>query len=76
MTGHMLGATGAIESIICALSIRDGIISPTINYDTPDPDCDLDYVPNYKRSSNINAVLNNSLGFGGHNTTLCFTKTI
>ena len=76
MTGHMLGATGAIESIICALSIRDGIISPTINYNTPDPDCDLDYVPNYKRSSNINAVLNNSLGFGGHNTTLCFTKTI
>ena len=76
MTGHMLGATGAIESIICALTIRDGIISPTINYNTPDPDCDLDYVPNFKRSLDVNAVLNNSLGFGGHNTTLCFTKTI
>lgn len=76
MTGHMLGATGAIESIICALTIRDGIISPTINYNTPDPDCDLDYVPNIKRSLDVNAVLNNSLGFGGHNTTLCFTKTI
>ena len=76
MTGHMLGATGAIESIICALTIRDGIISPTINYNTPDPDCDLDYVPNVNRSLDVNAVLNNSLGFGGHNTTLCFTKTI
>ncbi len=76
MTGHMLGATGAIESIICALTIRDSIISPTINYTTPDPDCDLDYVPNKMRSQEVKAALNNSLGFGGHNTTLCFTKTL
>ena len=76
MTGHMLGATGAVESIICALTIRDSIISPTINYTTPDPDCDLDYVPNKMRSQEVKAALNNSLGFGGHNTTLCFTKTL
>ena len=75
MTGHMLGATGAVESIVCALSIRDNIIPPTINYETPDPECDLDYVPNIMRASEVNAALNNSLGFGGHNTTLCFTKT-
>ena len=75
MTGHMLGATGAVESIICALSIRDSVVTPTINYTTPDPDCDLDYVPNKLRKMDINAALNNSLGFGGHNTTLCFTKT-
>ena len=75
MTGHMLGATGAVESIICALSIRDSVVTPTINYTTPDPDCDLDYVPNKLRKMDVNAALNNSLGFGGHNTTLCFTKT-
>lgn len=76
MTGHMLGATGAVESIVCALSIRDSIVPPTINYTTPDPDCDLDYVPNTVRSMEVKAALNNSLGFGGHNTTLCFTRTV
>ena len=75
MTGHMLGATGAVESIICALSIRDSVVTPTINYTTPDPECDLDYIPNKLRKMEVNAALNNSLGFGGHNTTLCFTKT-
>ena len=75
MTGHMLGATGAVESIVCALAIRDGVIPPTINYQTPDPDCDLDYVPN-QREMSVYAALNNSLGFGGHNTTLCFKKPI
>lgn len=75
MTGHMLGATGAVESIVCALAIRDGVVPPTINYQTPDPDCDLDYVPNQKREMSVYAALNNSLGFGGHNTTLCFKKT-
>ena len=76
MTGHMLGATGAVESIVCALAIRDGVVPPTINYQTPDPDCDLDYVPNQKREMSVYAALNNSLGFGGHNTTLCFKKPI
>ena len=75
MTGHMLGATGAVESIVCALAIRDGVVPPTINYQTPDPECDLDYVPNQKREMSVYAALNNSLGFGGHNTTLCFKKT-
>ena len=75
MTGHMLGATGAVESIVCAMSIKNNIVPPTINYNTPDPECDLDYVPNVMRATTVNAALNNSLGFGGHNTTLCFTKT-
>ncbi len=75
MTGHMLGAAGGVEAAICALAIRDGIAPPTINYTTPDPDCDLDYVPNEARKMEINAALSNSLGFGGHNATLCFTKT-
>lgn len=75
MTGHMLGAAGGVEAAICALAIRDGIAPPTINYTTPDPDCDLDYVPNTAREMEINAALSNSLGFGGHNATLCFTKT-
>ena len=72
MTGHMLGAAGAIESMVCALAIRDGVIPPTINYKTPDPQCDLDYVPNVARKAKVGVCLNNSLGFGGHNATLCF----
>ncbi len=75
MTGHMLGAAGGVEAAICALAIRDGIAPPTINYTTPDPECDLDYVPNVARKMEINVALSNSLGFGGHNATLCFTKT-
>lgn len=74
MTGHMLGAAGGVEAAICALAIRDGIAPPTINYTTPDPDCDLDYVPNKARKMDINVALSNSLGFGGHNATLCFKK--
>jgi len=74
MTGHMLGAAGAVEAAILALAIRDGIAPPTINYNTPDPDCDLDYVPNTARKMEIRAGLSNSLGFGGHNATLCFKK--
>ncbi|HRV31860.1 MAG TPA: beta-ketoacyl-ACP synthase II, partial [Kiritimatiellia bacterium] len=72
MTGHLLGAAGAVESVACALTIRDGVIPPTINYTTPDPACDLDYVPNTARKADVKACLSNSLGFGGHNATLCF----
>jgi 3-oxoacyl-[acyl-carrier-protein] synthase II len=72
MTGHLLGAAGAIESAVCALVLQKGIIPPTINYTTPDPVCDLDYVPNTAREAKVRACLNNSLGFGGHNATLCF----
>jgi 3-oxoacyl-[acyl-carrier-protein] synthase II len=73
MTGHLLGAAGAIESIACVMAIRDGKIPPTINLETPDPACDLDYVPNKARDRKVRTALNNSLGFGGHNATLCFT---
>lgn len=71
MTGHTLGAAGAVESIACALMITHGAVHPTINYQTPDPDCDLDYVPNTGRAMKVRTCLNNSLGFGGHNATLC-----
>lgn len=74
MTGHLLGAAGGIETIVCALALRDGVIPPTINYETPDPECDLDYVPNTAREEQITACLNNSLGFGGHNACLLLKK--
>ena len=70
MTGHMLGAAGAIETIVCALTMKHGVVTPTINYETHDPLCDLDYVPNTARTTKVRACLNNSLGFGGHNATL------
>ena len=72
MTGHLLGAAGGVESIAVALALQRGVVPPTINYETPDPNCDLDYVPNVARQAKIRAVLKNSLGFGGHNATLCF----
>lgn len=74
MTGHMLGAAGAVEAAICAYSIRDGYIPATINYETPDPECDLDIVPNEGRNADITYAMSNSLGFGGHNATLVFKK--
>jgi 3-oxoacyl-[acyl-carrier-protein] synthase II len=74
MTGHLLGAAGGVEAIACAMAIKEGIVPPTINYETPDPDCDLDYVPNVARKMDVRAALSNSLGFGGHNATLCFKK--
>lgn len=74
MTGHMLGAAGGFEAIASAYAIRDGVIPPTINYTTPDPECDLDYTPNTAREVEVNAALSNSLGFGGHNATLAFKK--
>lgn len=74
MTGHLLGAAGAVEAIITLLAIREGYLPPTINYETPDPDCDLDYVVNRGRSTPITYALSNSFGFGGHNATLTFKK--
>ncbi|MDD5449845.1 MAG: beta-ketoacyl-ACP synthase II [Candidatus Omnitrophica bacterium] len=74
MTGHLLGAAGGVEAIACALSIKEGIVPPTINYHTPDPECDLDYVPNTPRKKEIKTALSNSLGFGGHNATIIFRK--
>ncbi|MEI9959747.1 MAG: beta-ketoacyl-ACP synthase II [Limisphaerales bacterium] len=69
-TGHMLGAAGAVEMSICALAIRNGIVPPTINLQIPDPECDLDYVPNTARELKVNAIINNSFGFGGHNASI------
>ena len=70
MTGHLLGAAGGVEFIACCLAIQDNIVPPTINYENPDPDCDLDYVPNTARKTQVNVCMSNSLGFGGHNATL------
>jgi 3-oxoacyl-[acyl-carrier-protein] synthase II len=72
MTGHLLGAAGGVEAIISVLALRDGIIPPTMNYQTPDPECDLDYVPNQARRRELEYALSNSLGFGGHNACLAF----
>jgi 3-oxoacyl-[acyl-carrier-protein] synthase II len=74
MTGHMLGATGAIEAINCIYAMNHGIIPPTINYETPDPECDLNYVPNKSIESNLTITMSNSFGFGGHNSVLAFKK--
>ncbi len=70
MTGHLLGATGALEALICVKVLQDQILPPTINYETPDPLCDLDYVHNKPRKAYMNHVMSNSFGFGGHNATL------
>ena len=74
MTGHLLGAAGGVEFAICALAIKDGVVPPTINYEYPDPDCDLDYVANTARETEVDVCLSNSLGFGGHNATLAVKK--
>ncbi|MFS0655930.1 beta-ketoacyl-ACP synthase II [Bacillus sp. 179-C3.3 HS] len=74
MTGHLLGAAGGVEAIFSVLAIKDSVIPPTINLDTPDEECDLDYVPNEARSKEVNVALSNSLGFGGHNATIIFKK--
>jgi len=74
MTGHMIGAAGAIEAAICVLTIQNGVIPPTINYTTPDPECDLDYVPNVARKADVKIALSNTFGFGGHNSALIIRK--
>lgn len=74
MTGHLLGAAGGIEAIFTILALNEGILPPTINLETPDPECDLDYVPNAARKQQVNAAISNSLGFGGHNATIAFRK--
>ena len=76
MTGHLLGGSGGIEAVACALAIKHEIIPPTINYSNPDPNCDLDYVPNKAREKKLGVVLSNSFGFGGHNVCLAFRQMI
>jgi beta-ketoacyl-acyl-carrier-protein synthase II len=74
MTGHMMGATGALEVLFCVNAIRAGILPPTINYQTPDPECDLDYIPNKAREAKISLAISNAFGFGGHNAVLAIRK--
>lgn len=74
MTGHMMGATGALEAIFCAQAVREGILPPTINYETPDPECDLDYIPNKAREAKVSLAISNAFGFGGHNAVLAVRK--
>jgi len=74
MTGHMMGATGALEAIFCVQAVREGVLPPTIHYETPDPDCDLDYVPNQAREKKIDLAISNAFGFGGHNAVLAVRR--
>ena len=71
-----LGAAGGLEAVVAAKSIADGVVPPTINYETPDPDCDLDYVPNEKRVMEVNGAMSTNLGFGGHNAAILFQKYV
>jgi len=74
MTGHMMGATGALETIFCVQAIREGVLPPTIHYETPDPECDLDYIPNEAREKDITLAISNAFGFGGHNAVVAVRK--
>lgn len=74
VTGHTLGAAGGLEAVIAAMSIRHNVVPPTANYDTPDPECDLDYVPNVKRDMEVTGAMSTNLGFGGHNAAILFKK--
>jgi len=74
MTGHMMGATGALEAIFCVKAIQEGVLPPTIHYETPDPECDLDYIPNQAREKKINLAISNAFGFGGHNAVLAIRR--
>jgi 3-oxoacyl-[acyl-carrier-protein] synthase II len=73
-TGHCLGASGAVEAIFCTLAIQESVLPPTINYETRDPDCDLDYIPNQARQANVRVAVSNSFGFGGHNACLVLSR--
>lgn len=74
MTGHLLGAAGAIEAIFSIKTLQEGILPATINYEVPDPECDLDYIPNEPRFQQVDFVMSNSFGFGGHNATIILSK--
>jgi 3-oxoacyl-[acyl-carrier-protein] synthase II len=74
MTGHLLGAAGALEALICLKSLQEGILPPTINYETPDPECDLDYIPNQARPQRVDHMMSNSFGFGGHNASIILSR--
>jgi len=74
MTGHLLGAAGGVEAVYSVLAIKHGVIPPTVNYETPDPECDLDYVPNTPREAKVKIAMSNSFGFGGTNATLIFRE--
>ena len=74
MTGHTLGAAGAIEAAICLLAMREGVLPPTINQEVRDPECDLDYIPNRSRKAQVAVSLSNSMGFGGHNVALVLAR--
>jgi len=74
MTGHMMGATGALEAVFCVQAIRDGVMPPTAHYQTPDPDCDLDYIPNVAREKKVDIAISNAFGFGGHNAVLVIRR--
>jgi 3-oxoacyl-(acyl-carrier-protein) synthase len=76
MTGHMMGATGALEAALCVFVVRENTLPPTIHYETPDPDCDLDYVPNQARHKDVRVAISNSFGFGGHNSVLVIKKYV
>ena len=76
MIGHLIGAAGAAEAVATVKTIEEGIVPATINYEKPDPECDLDCVPNTARKADVNVAISNSLGFGGHNTTVAFRKYV
>ncbi len=76
MTGHMMGATGALEAVFCVKVVQNNIVPPTIHYETPDPECDLDYIPNEARQKPVRIAISNSFGFGGHNAVLVIKKTV
>jgi 3-oxoacyl-(acyl-carrier-protein) synthase len=74
MTGHLLGAAGGLEALFCVKTLEDDILPPTINYETPDPECDLDYIPNQARHCRVEHIMSNSFGFGGHNATVIISR--
>jgi len=74
MLGHLIAAAGSVEAIACMLAMRDGVLPATINYETPDPDCDLDYIPNQARETKVTTCLSNSFGFGGQNVSLIISE--